>query len=321
VVIRKIRPTEILACIFVAGFVIAVLFSSVYMQRVEQALRSAPPKTVQQPVSRMDIPAQYVVGPTNAKVSIEAFLPFDVECHAINIGLLTEVAKVEGKRIRLGIYNMHSPEGSKAMEKRGVHCASILVNGEVVLSGPQVDVGGLIGKIDEALKAAYGSGMNGEVAEQLKQKWAKMTVQEANEFVRKIFAPKAEEVEHEAIPVAKPGGKVEVVFYMPPKDTPGAINFPEAIKRVEGLKEQYGEKLSVRVVDMMSDEATRALKEGRIRGPCALVNGSYKHIVKVGEKSTVIRLDAEPLAGRFIDPKSVEIVVKTYLGIPTEPTH
>lgn len=315
-VIRKFRPTEILACVFVVGFVIAVLASSIYMHRFEQTLQSArsAKQQTQQPVMQVSMPPQYAVGPRDAKVRVEAFLPFDVDCHMVNIGLLIEVAKAESKRIRLELYNMHSPEGSKAMERYNLHCASILVNGENVSSGPQADVVGLIGKIDEALKKAYGSGMSSEVAKQLKEKWSKVATHEAAKFVKQIFEPGIEEAEHEAIPVAKPSEKVEVVFYMPPKDTPGATNFPEAIERVERLKKKYGDRLLVRIVDMLSDEATEARKEGRIRGPCVLVNGSYRHLVKVGDKSKVLRLDAEPLAGRFIDPESVEIVVRAYLG-------
>ncbi|MCS7252833.1 MAG: hypothetical protein RMK18_00115 [Armatimonadota bacterium] len=326
-VVRRFRPTEIIACIFILGFIAAVLVSSFFAYRYEQSMMSAQRKPIQQttkptelvPQIQTGMPNTYIAGAKDAKVRIEAFLPFDVECHMINIALLIEVLKAEGKRIHLELYNMHSPEGSKAMEKRNVHCATILANGEVISSGPQADVVGLITKIDELLKKAYGSGMNTKAVEQLKQKWAKATMQEAANFVRQVFADRATKGEElKGIPVAKPSEKVEVVFYMPPKDTPGVTNFPEAIERVERLRKQHGERLSVKIIDMMSEEAMKARMEGLIQGPCVLVNGSYRHLVKVGSQTKVVRLDAEPLAHRFIDPESVETVVKAYLGIPIE---
>lgn len=315
-IVRRFRSTEIIACLFVVVFVIAVISSSFYMYRMEQALKGMPPKIVRQDSkSQPSIPNRYFLGSKEAKVKIEAFLPFEVDCHMVNIGVLLDVVKLEGKRLRLELYNMHSLEGSKAMEKRDIHCASILINGEIFSSGPRADVFGLLKKIDESLKKAYGNGVKGKDMEHLKARWMKVSTQEAAERVRQFFAPGAFEEKLKGILIAKPTDKVEVVFYMPPKDMPGATNFPEAIKRVEALKRQYGERLTIKIIDMTSDEAIKARMEGRIQGPCVLVNGSYKHLVKVDGESMVIRLDAEPLARRFIDPDKVETAVKAYLGV------
>jgi len=314
-VVRRLRFTEVFACIVFCAFVAVVIASSVFMYRREQELKNMPPKppiTTQASTAQTLIPNPYIKGPKDAKVLIKAFLPFEVDCHMINIGFLIDVANAEQKRIRLELYNMHSPEGSREMEKHHAHCATILVNGREASEGPMSNVIGMIQLLDEELKKAYGSGLSQSTIKHLQERWTKVTTKDAANLVVEMLGKKKEMTS--GVAVAKRAEKVEVVFFMPPKDTPAIKNFPEAVERVRKLQEQHTNKLSMRIVGMMSDEAKKALNEGRIEGPCVLVNGSQKHLVKVGKESKVISLDVDPLKGKFINPDDVETVVKAYLG-------
>ena len=314
-VIRRLRFTEVFACIVFCVFVAIVIASSVFMYRHEQELKSLPPKLTTTGQTQTLIPNPYIKGQKDAKVLIKAFLPFEVDCHMINIGFLIDVANAEQKRIRLELYNMHSPEGSKEMEKHHAHCATILVNDKVASEGPMANVIGMIQLLDQELKKAYGSGLSQSTIKHLQERWRNITTKDATRLVAEMLGKKRELTETSGVAVAKQTEKVEVVFFMPLKDTPAIKNFPEAVERVRKLQEQHAKRLSIRIVEMTSDEARKALSEGQIEGPCVIVNGSRKHLVKVGEESKLISLEVDPLKGKFINPDDVETVVKAYLGM------
>lgn len=342
------RYTDILVCIALFGFIVAVIGASVHMYW-QESHRPAPgaekqPPTVPATEPSVNIPNPYIKGPKDAKVRIEAYIPMDIACHMITVGLLYAIAEAEPKRVRVEIYNMNSDIGQERMEQKGIICAAVFINGEsehkvvrngeltnVHLGGPINEAGGgytvedVIYIVNRELKQAYGKGFDSKVLAELKKKWSDVTGEEAAAMVSDMLGKKVKVSKGKAptteftpdIPVAKPTSKIVVEFYRPPEGTPGAYGFDEAINHVRKLQMQYPDRITLEIYDMLGEQATNAVDEGRIPGPCVLVNGHYEHVVVKGGERQVIKLDVQPMAGKFLKPDNVVTVIKAYLGKET----
>jgi hypothetical protein len=113
------RRTLFLLVALLAVFGLLVALHEVY-------LKNPPPPAVPQPVKAE--PAISEPARTEA-ILIEAFLPLGSGCMGPMVEHLNGLEKKYAGRIKVAYTDFSQPKGLKAMEARGSHCLTILVNG------------------------------------------------------------------------------------------------------------------------------------------------------------------------------------------------
>jgi hypothetical protein len=92
----------------------------------EVYLKNPPPPAVPQPVNAETAISE----PARTKpILVEAFLPLGSGCMGPMVEHLNALEKKYAGRIKVVYTDFSQPEGLKAMEARGLHCLTILVNG------------------------------------------------------------------------------------------------------------------------------------------------------------------------------------------------
>jgi len=69
------------------------------------------------------------IGEPGAGVQVLAILPLRTDCHEARIRYLLRLARDHPNRFRLEFMERRSPEGEKELARRGLACATIVVNG------------------------------------------------------------------------------------------------------------------------------------------------------------------------------------------------
>lgn len=103
----------------------AALAAGVALERIRQSNRPPKPPTLstefRDPIEEL--------GVKDARVVVEAYLPADRNCQEETLRVLRDLVKKHPKEMRLVVHDFFTPAGMEAGKRRGIHCATVLVNG------------------------------------------------------------------------------------------------------------------------------------------------------------------------------------------------
>ncbi len=252
-----------------------------------------------------------IYGPQDAKVKVVAILP-PSGCQMPNLRILREIARAEPKRVRVEIYGMGSEKAQEVARQYGASCASIFINGKnafTVKTGGKVrnvvfkqSPGGyyqstdLIEVIHEELQKAYGEGFSEKTLNELRDKGRKFGGHGGEEVVE-----------------SQKQAKVVVEVLTPSQKAPIYPLFSNAVKKLEQLKEKYGNDLAVTVYSLMTEEGQQRMRELKLNGPAIVINGKTAHEIQGqgGKRRTIITgySGGTPL----FSISDIEEIVKAYM--------
>lgn len=256
-------------------------------------------------------PSGTVKGPKDAKVKVVAVIP-PSQCQAVALRVLDEIAKAEPKRVRIEIYGMGSPQGSKILRQYGATCASIFINGKkdfTITSGGQTrhvvcekspgmsyQATDLIEIVHMELKRHYGKGFDERTLKQLREKGKQIVG--GGHGVSEIESSKA---------------KVVVEVLTPAQQGTIYPLFAETVKVLEQLKGKYGDDLSVVVNPVVTAEGQKRMRELNLNGPAVIINGKTVHEILGPNNQKRKIVTAFNAGGRLFTPKDVAEVVAAYM--------
>ena len=293
--------------------------------RASQTESSSPPtreesaevqKTSAEGQGLMPTPAGNIKGSPEAKVKVVAVLP-PSSCQFPTLRILDEIAKAEPKRVRVEIYGMGSPQGQKILQQYGATCASVFINGKTeftLTSGGQTrhvicqkspgmsyQSTDLIEIVHMELQRLYGKGFDDKTLKQLREKGMQIVGGG-----------------HGAAVMESTKAKVVVEVISPAQMGTLYPLFSETIKMLEGLKEKYGNDLSVSVYPVVTAEGQKRMRELKLNGPAVIINGKIVHEIPGPNKAKRKIVTAIETGSGLFSPKDIAEIVSAYMQQATK---